>query len=190
VSTLKRKAQYTVEFVLIFPLIIMLLFGIIEFGMYYRSVYIVQDIAEEAASVASRQIVLDSMISDDITSNSFNQAAIASRDVVLARAKSLAVAGLVLNYVDLGPTYGKKPFALYEFDSAETKILNGVTTPIISLLVDYRNPSENGMAVQVVYQYKTLFYSLSFPLPGGNVITLLPKDINISSTKVQAYLNY
>lgn len=186
----KNKAQYTVEFVLIFPLVLLLVFAVVEFGFYFRAVFIVQDIAEEAATVASREFVDPNMISNDITSTNFNPAAIAAFDVITNRAASLAVSNVVLTYNDLGSTYGARPYALYEFTSTQTRNVNGANVPIISLLVDYRIPDQDGVAIQVIYQYKTFFFGMSFPLPNGQNVTILPRDIAISSTRVQAYANY
>jgi len=187
---LKRKAQYSVEFVLIFPLLILLLFGTIEFGLYYRNVYIVQDIAEEAATTASREIVNDSMFDNTMISASFNAAAASAAQVVINRSTSLSIPGLILDYNDLGTTYGNRPYALYEFNSTATRNIDGVNTPIIQLLVDYRDPSQDGVALQVVYQYRPIFGGVAIPLFNGGNVVILPQHIPISSTRIQAYSTY
>ena len=187
---MKKKAQSIVEFVLVFPLMIILIYGVIEFGLYYRMTYVVQDIAEEAAAASSRELVSDSMTDNIMTSANFNQAAARAAYAVKKSGGVLAVANLTLNYTDMGATYGSRPYALYEFNSTATRTINGVSTPIVKLYFDYRHPFDNGIAVQLIYQYKTFFGGLSLPLPNGESISILPQNIAVISTRVQSYSTY
>jgi len=190
---LKKSAQNLIEFVFIIPLLIVILFGIIEFAIFYRNVSVVEDIATEAAVVASRRLVLDSMTSNNIadTSNTgFNKAVKAASDVVMKRSGSLGISALTLAYNDLGSGFGTRPYALYDVSSTETRIVDGVATPLITLIVDYRTPNEDGIMVQLVYQYRTLFVGAQLPTLSGEPLVLIPRDIPISSTRIKQYLLY
>jgi len=190
---LKRPAQNLIEFVFIIPLLIVILFGILEFAMFYRNVNVVEDIATEAAVAASRKLVLDTMTSNNIadTSNTgFNKAAKAASDVVMKRKGSLSIPTLTLAYNDLGTGFGARPYALYEIVSTETRLIDGVATPILTLVVDYRSPTEDGIMVQLIYQYQTLLFGFQLPVFGSEPIVLIPRDIPISSTRIKQYVLY
>ncbi|HBG49378.1 MAG TPA: hypothetical protein DDW90_07745 [Cyanobacteria bacterium UBA9971] len=190
---LKRPAQNLIEFVFIIPLLIVILFGILEFAIFYRNVSVVEDIATEAAVAASRKLVLDTMTSNNIadTSNAgFNKAAKAARDVVMMKRGKLGLSNLTLAYNDLGAGFGARPYALYEIVSTQTRLVDGVATPIITLVVDYRAPNEDGMMVQLTYQYQTLLLGIQLPVFGSTPVVLIPRDIPISSTRIKQYLIY
>lgn len=189
---MKRTAQNLVEFALIVPLLLVILFGILEFAIFYRNVNVVQDIATEAAVAASRKIILDSMASNVITDTSntgFNKAVLAASDIVVKRRGKLSFSNLTFTSIDMGATYGARPYALYKIDSTQTKIINGINTPVVTLMVDYRRPVEDGIMVQLVYQYSTLFGGVQLPV-GNSPIVLLPKDIPINSTRIKQYTIY
>lgn len=194
---MKKTAQNLVEFVLVFPLLIILLLGILEFGLFFRNVSVVQDIAEEAAVAASRKIVTDTMACQSSTYvsscgnlSTFNSAILAATNVVLKRKGSLGINTLSFTYNDLGSTFGNEPYTIYQMDSLENRIINGVVTPILSLIVDYRNPIQNGISLQLVYQYRTLLIGASFPVMGGTPIVIIPRDMAIRSTNVKQYIMY
>ena len=190
---MKKTAQNLVEFVFVIPLLIIILFGILEFAMFYRNVNVVQDIATEAAVTASRRLVLDTMTSNniaDLTNTGFNKAAKAARDVVYNRRRALGIENLTFVYTDLGTTFGSRPYALYQIDSTQTRSINGVVTPILTLMVDYRTPMEDGIMVQVIYQYRTLLVGAELPVLGGPPFVIIPRDVPISSTMVKQYLMY
>lgn len=190
---MKRPAQNLIEFVFIIPLLIVILFGILEFAIFYRNVSVVEDIATEAAVAASRKLVLDTMTSNNIadTSNAgFNKAAKAARDVVMMKRGKLGLSNLTLAYNDLGAGFGARPYALYEIVSTQTRLVDGVATPIITLVVDYRAPNEDGMMVQLTYQYQTLLLGIQLPVFGSTPVVLIPRDIPISSTRIKQYLIY
>ena len=192
---MKRTAQNLIEFVFIIPLLILILFGIVEFGIFYRTVSVVEDIAKDAAVTASRRFVLDTMASNDITditNAGFNKAVKAAMDVVNKRKSALGVTNLTFVYTDLGAdsAMGVEPYALYQIDSVETRTIEGVVTPLVTLVVDYRNPPENGITVQLVYQYRTLLVGAQLPVLGGPPVVIIPRDIPVSSTRIKQAVTY
>ena len=187
---MKRTAQNLVEFVFIFPLLIIILFGILEFGIYFRNANVVEDIAKEASSSASRKLVLDTMTSSTITDTSstgFNKAVKAAIDVVNKRRKQLGLITLGFAYTNLG---GTRPYAVYQINSTQTRMIGGVATPLVTLIVDYSAPTEKGVIVQLVYQYRTLLLGAAFPVLGGAPIVIIPRDMPISSSKIRQYVTY
>jgi len=190
---LKKPAQNLIEFVFIIPLLIVILFGILEFAIFYRNVSVVEDIATEAAVAASRRFVLDTMTSNNIadTSNTgFNKATKAAIDVVTKRSGSFGIPVGTFVYNDLGVGFGTRPYALYEIVSTQTRAVDGVSTPILTLVVDYRSPGEDGIMVQLTYQYQTLLLGIQLPVFGSTPVVLIPRDIPISSTRIKQYLIY
>jgi len=187
---LKRTAQNLIEFVFVFPLLIIILFGILEFGVFYRNAHVIEDIATEAAVSASRKLVYSTMTSDDITNANFNIAAKAAKDVVMKRRGVFAPSDLTFAYIDTGTQFGTRPYALYRIDSNETRMIDGILTPIVSIVIDYRNPEEDGITVQLIYQYRTMLVGASFPVLGGAPIVIIPRDITISSAKIKQYITY
>lgn len=190
----RKPAQNLIEFVFVIGLLIVILLGILEFALFYRNVNVVEDIANEAAVTAARRFVIDSgankMDSNDITNAKFNSAAAAAIDVVRKRRGSLGIPTLTFSYTDLGSAYGARPYALYQIDSTQTRTINGVATPLVTIFIDYRTPSTDGVMVQVVYQYRTLMAGAQLPVLGGAPIVIIPRDIPISSTRAKEYINY
>ena len=192
-NNLKRKSQNLVEFVFILSLLLVILFGILEFGMYYRNVNVVEDIATEIAVTGSKRLIFSTMTSVDITNTTnagFNSAAKAAIDVVTRRRGALAIPTLTFNYTNKTGPWGTRPYAFYQLDSTQTRNINGVNTPIVTILFDYRNVNKNGLSVQLIYQYRTLLVGAQFPNADGSPIVIIPRDIPIRSTMVKQYLMY
>jgi len=186
---LKRKSQNLIEFVIVIPLLLIVLFGIIEYAVFWRNAQTVQTIALEAASTAATVIVNDDQT--ETFGPFFNQAALKAFTVVRTRVKDLGLPDL--GFTITNPNgFGKRPYAVYELTSQQTRSVtdesgNQQTLPIIRFIFDYRDPYKRGIVTQLVYQYKTLFLGVEFNLPGGHLIKIIPRDIEISSTKIQQY---
>jgi len=186
----KRPSQSLIEIVFILPLIIIILFGIVEYAMFFRNVSVVEDIATEAAVAASRKIVSSTMTSSTYGGSPFNTAVKAAGDAVVNKKAAIGMPSLTLGYTDLGATFGNRPHSLYQLDSTEMRTIDGTPTPIVTVLVDYRNPDQEGVTVQVLYQYRTLLVGAQLPVLGGPPIIIIPRDIPISSSKIQEFINY
>ncbi len=184
----KTKAQNLLEFAFISPLLIILLFGIIEYSLFMRNVNVVQNLATEAAVIASREFVFDTMTSGSSTSPDFNIAASQAAKLIELKASSFGLSSLDLVYND-SASFGAKPYAIYEFNSTLTTTVDSATLPLIKLNFDYRNPN-TGLELQLIYQYKTLLLGAELPLPGGGSLVLIPRNIPISSSKVIQYVQY
>jgi len=189
-----RKGQNLIEVVLIMPLLIVLLLGILEYALFQRNVAAVQDIATEAAVAASKHYV-------DPESGPFGGAYVAGEntavDAALAhikkRGNSIIGRSITLNYNDLGSAFGTRPNALYEFISSETTNYNGATVPVVRVTVDYRDPMRNGVSTQFIYHYNLVLFGMRFVIPGvngGRAITLIPPNVQISSTQTCQYVHY
>lgn len=179
---MKKHGQSLIEFIVVAPLLVLILFGITELILFWRTAQTVQEIALESAAGASQQYVA----LDSATNSAVDKAVL----VVENRLKSLGLDGITLTEKDLGSTYGTKPFALYQYNSSQTRTTDNGVFPIITLTVDYRDPAKNGIVTQLIYQYRTLLLGAEFELPGGRKVVIIPKDIEISSTKIQQYNSY
>jgi len=177
-----KKAQSLIEFIVVIPLLILVVFGIIEFSVFLRSTQVVQQIAMESAVAASNVYVTES--------SNPNPAVTKVLTVVSSKLSSLGLSNITFSEVPLGGTWGDKPFALYRFESDQTRDIDGVATPLIIFTVDYRDPYQQGINTQLVYQYRTLLVGIEFNLLNGRKVKIIPRDIEISSTKTQQYVNY
>lgn len=194
-----RQGQNLIEFVIVMPLLIVILFGIIEFALFWKTTQTVQEIALAAAAAAASKIVNEG--------DANNAAVLAARDVVQNRAGSLGISNLQPLTPNPVNGFGNAPFALYEATSQETRRdANGNMQPLIDLTVDYRSPYATytnpatftnnaapvggGIITQLTYRYNTILLGAQFTLPGGTVVTIIPREIDISSTKIQQYSNY
>ena len=191
----RKKSQNLVELVLILPLLLVILLGILEYALFQRNVATVQDIALEAAVVASKKYV-------DENTGPFAGAYAAGENTAIddaltlttARINALGLSTITFNHNDLGPAFGTRPFALYEFYSTKTVTYKGdATTPLITLTIDYRNPVGDGVSTQLIYHYNLILFGVEFRIPGvngGRPITIIPKNIQISSTQTREYIYY
>lgn len=192
---MKRKAQNAVEFVLVFPFLFVILFGIVEYAVYYRTANVVENIATEASVAASRQLVLNAMTCSNNNyttcgAGTFNAAVSAATTVVKNRSGSLGYPSLTYRYQDLGATFGAEPYAVYQMYSQQSRQVGSVTKPLVILLVDYRNPISEGVKVQVIHQYRTILMGFSIPVFGAAPIVIIPRDVTMSSSRIVQYINY
>jgi hypothetical protein len=174
---MKKRAQSLIEFVIIIPLLIVLIFGIIELGFFWRNVQVVQQIANEAAVIASGNYKLYT----ETTNSGADKAAA----FVQSRVGSLGIHGLTLSKTIIADS-ASQPFSAYQY-------AGGVAPgggALITLVVDCRKPDERGIVTQLTYRYRTLLVGVGFQIPGGRKIVLIPRDIPISSTKIQQYNIY
>ena len=177
------RAQNLIEFVVVIPILILILFGIIELALFWKTINNVQEIALEAAAGAAAQYV-----PDDAASNAGADKAI---NIVQNRVKSLEIEKITFTEQATDPMYGTKPFTLYEYDSvSKATLADGSQVPLIKLIVDYRDPYKNGVITQLIYQYRTVLLGMEFSMPGGSKVVIIPRDIEVSSTKIQQYKNY
>ena len=193
---MKKQAQNLIEFVFIMPLLIVMIFGIVEYSLFWKKSQTVQELALKAAIAASGQIVLGNQTSNDMTNSFFNPAALQAANLIQSQIGSLGVNNISFNNpvivsTNTSGTYNiAAPYTLYMFTSTIQANTTSGTQPLITLNVDYTDPYDNGVIVQLIYQYTTLFGGMQFSLPNGNKIVIIPSNIPISSTKIQQYINY
>lgn len=180
---MRKSGQNLVEFVLVLPLLVVLLLALIELALYWRTVQVVQETALEAALVASQAYVPENQ-------GGYNLAAHNASLLVLKRAKKIDPDGFNFSWKSFGDN---APFNFQEYldpggcDS---------TVPLSCkawLRVDYRDPYAKGVIVQLGYKYNPMFLGLEFSIPrsdGAKKIVIIPKEIQISSTKIQQYVTY
>lgn len=184
---MKLKGQGIVEFILVIPFLIFLLLSIIELGIFWRTTQLVQQVALEAAIAGSQNY---NMQASDLLTTTIN-AADAARDAVIARVPSFGISGITMSTRTV-PSHANnsqgEPFVVYRYSSAQ---LNSDSLRSYFVLdIDFRNPVERGIIAQLTYDYRTLFFGLDFAVPAGSRITILPRSIPVSSTKVQEYHLY
>lgn len=194
----KHSAQGLIEFVFIIPLLILILFGIVELTLFLRTVNVVEIIATESAVAASRQKVDETQIlttySD--TDPTYNQAVKAAVETFLDRIKTLGLTYTINDFdCTVDTNYGDTPYSKYTFKSKSSSIpkkdVNGVLTDVLVMNIDYTNPYKKGVIIDFSYVYSTLFIGAEFSLPGVNQkVVILPKTLEIKSVPVQQYINY
>lgn len=188
----KIKAQNLIEFALVLPLIVVMFFGIIELSLFWKTINNVQSIALQAASAASGTFVAENQTGSVVSNTNFNAAVSKAASIVVARSKSLNIDSLAFNSLTAfnGGQFGDRPYSMYVLESTQTKKIDGVDKPVLTLTVDYRDPYKQGVVVQLSYYYSTVLLGAEFTMPGGKKVTIIPKNIAVSSTKIQQYINY
>jgi len=66
----------------------------------------------------------------------------------------------------------------------------GTIQPLVSFDVDYRDPKGKGVSTQLVYHYNLILFGVSFHLPGGRKVVIIPNNIRISSTQTRQCVYY
>lgn len=186
---MKKSAQNLIEFVFVFPLVFFLIMAIFELAMFYRTVHAVQNVAVQVAAKAATQVITSDMISTTIGDPSFNAAAQSALDTIKAKKGALGSLDFDTFQVTTNSAFGTPPYTLYEFTSDRTIHTSTGDKPLVTLRVDCSNPLEKGIKTQLIYYYVTIIFAAEVPLPNGDVMTIIPKDIAISSTKIQQYNN-
>jgi len=168
----KKKGQNLVELVIVLPLIVLLILGIIQFGMYWRTFQTVESIALDGATVAAST-------TDDINTANANEAV---NDTITAMNTRLAQAGFS---TVAAPTVvsGTAPNALYQTAASDAPGFSQVS-------IDYRSPTANGIVVQLVYNFVPILAGTRIPIPGGDPIKIIPDFVKVTSSQVQQYNTY
>lgn len=178
---MKKRGQSLVEFAAIIPIFVFVLLGIIEFSLYWKSYNVVQDIVFNAsAQMAS------TYVSENSTANPAVDKALL---VINDRSTSL---GEAITLVDksLPAEISARPFSVYKYESSQTTDTVSGVKPILTVIIDYSNPSKDGIVLQLRYQYKTILLGTELPLPGGNSVVIIPKSVEIVNNKTQQYHTY
>ena len=168
-----HKGQNLVELVVVLPLLVLLILGIIQFGLYWRTFQTIESVALDGASLASSTV--DSLKTAE---NEAKEAAVTVMNDRLQQAGLPTVASSAV-----GPVSGTEPNALYQ----STAVVNPND---LQITIDYRNPSSNGVIVQVVYGYRPILAGTRIPIPGGEPINIIPEFVEVSSSQIQQYNTY
>jgi hypothetical protein len=175
-----KPAQNIIEFVFIFPVLIVLTLVIFEVALFWQDVNAIYN--------------LNSEINANVALTSENELNLG--DTCPAATKALSIleekdSGISMN----NPTYnltvldGSEPFALYKYAS-DVEIASE-SKPQITLWVDCRNPFENGITTQIEFYHKTLIIKASIPrFDGGKAIVIIPDSIFIASPKLNTIRHY
>lgn len=176
-----KKAQNLIEFVFIFPILLMLTLVIFEVALFWQDVNAIYNLnAEINANVA---------LIDPAGMNIGNTCAAATKALDILQKRSSMIS---LNTPTYTKTikYGSEPFALYEYTASNITV-GGVTKPQITMWVDCRSPFEEGVTTQVEFYHKTLIIKASIPrFDGGEAIEVIPENIFIASPKLNTLRHY
>lgn len=169
----KHSGQNLVELVVVLPLLVLLILGIMQLGLYWRTFQTIESVALEGSNVAASTI-------DDLSTPA-NEAKDDAVDSINSR---LAMAGMpTVGNASVAPVAGTPPNALYQSPAV-------VNPKDVQITLDYRNPTANGVIVQVVYGYKPILAGTKIPIPGGTPISIIPDFIQVSSSQIQQYNIY
>lgn len=178
---MNHKGQSLVEFVTVIPIIVFILMAIVEFSLYWKSLNQVQDIVFNATN---------QMASVYVSENSTVNPAVASALSVINN--MTPILGEPITLVDKSTTAekSKRPFAVYIYQSSQTTSTTSGTKPTMVVTIDFSDPLQNGIILQITYQYKTILLGTEFPLPGGKSVIIIPKTVEIINNKTQQYNTY
>jgi len=175
---MKKRGQNLVEFAAIIPLLVFLIFSIIEFSMYWTTVNAVQGIALNASAKMASVYVSES--------SSVNPAVATAIASITDNSKFLGDKMILSNVF----TTSAEPFTIYEYQSQQKRITNQGEKPVMTAIIDYRDPYKEGITLQLNYQYRTILLGASLPIPGNEPLVIIPRDIEIISKKTQQYNSY
>lgn len=169
----KNRGQNLVELVVVLPLLVLLILGILQFGLYWRTFQTVESVALEGSNIAATAID-----DPDTVANEAKNAAINAMNTRLSAAglPSVSISSVSINS-------GSEPNALYQ--SPAVAKANDV-----QIVINYTNPAANGVGVQVVYGYQPILAGTKIPLPGNAPVTIIPDFITVSSSQIQQYNTY
>lgn len=168
----EAKGQNLVELVVVLPLLVLLILGIIQLGLYWRTFQTIESVALEGSTIAASTV-------DDLKTAD-NEAVKAATDTIKNR---MQMAGLPSPASDPAAVSGTAPNALYQSPAV-------VNPNDVQITVDYRNPTANGVVVQVVYGYRPILAGTKIPVPGAAPITIIPDYVEVSSSQIQQYNTY
>lgn len=176
----QRKCQNIVEFVLIFPLVIIITLVIFEVALFWQDVNAVYNLNAEINSNIA--LVDNSGLAMGETCPSATKALdiLEKRDSMITQTKESNYTKTIID--------GQEPFSLYKYSTNDVTIKdnNGETKPQISMWVDCRSPFEEGITTQVEFYHKTLIMKASIPnfSDADNPIVIIPDNIFIASPKL------
>jgi len=176
---MKKRGQNLVEFAAIIPLLVFLIFSIIEFSMYWATVNAVQGIALNTSTKMASVYVSETSGSNDAVDKALS--------LIKTNSKFL---GEEVTFNDISTDITTRPFAVYKYESSQTRNTDAGSKPVMTVTIDYRDPYKEGITLQLTYQYRTILLGVKLPIPGKNPIAIIPKDIKITSTKTQQYNSY
>lgn len=168
----KKNGQNLVELVVVLPLVILLILGIIQFAMYWRTFQTVESIALDGANIAASTV-------DDISTSGKNEAIDAAIIAMNGRLSSAGFSTVATPSV----TSGTPPNALYQTAASNAPGFSQVS-------IDYRSPTSNGIVVQLVYNFVPILAGTSIPVPGGAPIKIIPDFVKVTSSQIQQYNTY
>lgn len=191
-KNIKNSAQNVIEFVFIFPLLIMLILVILEVALFWQDVNSIYNLnAEINANVA------DLSYSPVASGSAYTGLKIG--DTCPAAATALTILQQKGSSISLNnPTftkeilYGTEPFALYHYyGGANITASNGEQSRQVQLWVDCRNPFENGIMTQLEFFHKNLILKATIPrFDSSTGIVVIPEYVFIASPKLNTIRHY
>jgi Flp pilus assembly protein TadG len=173
VSKTRNGGQNLIELVVVLPLLVLLILGIMQLGLYWRTFQTIESVALEGSNLASSTV-------DNLTTAD-NEPVV---NAITGMNDRLQTAGLpTVDPTAVTASSGTAPNALYQSPAV-------VNPRDVQVTIDYRNPTANGVVVQVVYGYRPILAGTQIPIPGGQPITIIPDFIEVSSSQIQQYNTY
>lgn len=181
VNCKNRLAQNLVEFLFVFPILLVITLVIIEVSLFWQDVNSIYSLNTEINANLALNDYRGMQLGDTCS------AAIKAKELLEKKDSMISLTNPAYSKKIID---GKEPFALYEY-SGGTITASGVTKPQIALWVDCRNPFEDGITTQLEFYHKTLVIKASIPrIDGGDPIVIIPDNIFIASPKANTVRQY
>ncbi|MDD3014255.1 MAG: TadE/TadG family type IV pilus assembly protein [Candidatus Gastranaerophilales bacterium] len=176
---MRKSGQNLVEFAAIIPLLVFLIFSIIEFSMYWTTVNAVQGMAQTASTKMASVYVSEA--------STANPAVVQALSSIIENSNFL---GEELIFTDISTDTSTRPFAVYQYQSVELRNTDAGEKPVMKVTIDYRDPYKDGITLQLSYRYRTILLGASLPLPGTDPLVIIPSGFEIISKRNQQYRSY
>ncbi|MBP7212233.1 pilus assembly protein [bacterium] len=194
----RKKGQNLVEFVLVFPMIILMTLCIFEIAFFWQDVNMIYSINTQinarAALVSPREMSAGDVCPAAQTAVELMHAKTPMEALVKPQFKKTILDGAKMPKTDSTTgtnTITNEPFALYKYTSTATVTTKDGTQPVATLWVDCRNPFEDGIITQIQFYHKTMIMHASLPNFKDNTpIDIIPENILITSPKLNTLSHY
>lgn len=191
-----RRAQNLIEFVFVFPTLLILTLVIFEVALFWQDANIIYSVNSEI----NANVALDDYSSKNTSMVIGQPCPAATRALAILQKRDAAISKIHTTYTGgiekiNGVAQGEEPFALYKYTSNSfvtgLSDANGNPQAVTTLWVDCRNPFENGITTQIEFYHKNLIMRASIPrFDSPDPIVIIPDNILIASPKLNTIRHY
>ena len=198
----KRLGQNIIEFVFIFPLVIVMTLVLFEVAFFWQDVNTVNSINSELSARIARtdSTTIQLLTSVSSTGEPVCQAARDALEYLRENTRRFTFTNDVSYNCEVLTTSGSQacgtavnmePFMIYKFESQNRIDTPEGNKPLITMWVDCQSPFERGYVTQMEIFHKTFVLSARIPrFDGKPAIEIIPEYYFIATPKINTIRHY